>query len=1085
MQPKVIQGFRLSPQQRRLWSLLQADAAAFSACCAILIEGELAPQVLKQAVRMVAGRHEILRTLFRRLPGVTMPVQMVAEASEPVWQIVDLSELDAAQQEAAIEERRRREEHSSFDFENGPLMHVTLLALAPGRNILLISLPAISADFCTLNNLFTELGSCYAACAEGGQLPDAPMTYAQFSDWQNELLEDEEAAAGLDYWRRQSLAEVATVTLPFANRIERAARFKPQSLTMEIEPQVAAQLAAVAASYQTTPDRLLLACWQTLLWRRAEQPEIIVGQQFDGREYEMLQGTFGLLSKWLPVRCRFSESQRLSEVLFQINEAARDANDWQDYFTWETEESAAVAGQSAFFPFGFEFQQLPAKLSAAGLSFSIHRQHSYTERFHVKLSCLHAQEEERLTVEFHYDSALFDTASINCLARQFETFLQSALNNTERAIGEIEVSSDAERQQLLVQWNETAIDYPRDKCVHELFEAQVERTPTAVAVVFENERLTYAELNERANQLAHRLRRMGVGPEVLVGIMMERSIEMMVAVLGILKAGGAYLPLDPQYPAGRLAFMIEDAGVGVLLSGERLRAFAPETTKARIIYLDAERAAILQESAENPAPRALPGNLAYVIYTSGSTGMPKGVMIQHASAVNLATALQRAVYAEQASALRVSVNASLAFDSSVKQILQLLFGHALYLVPEEVRLNATALLAYIEQHALDVFDCTPSQLRILEAAVLMGKQNYAPTVTLIGGEALDQAAWSLLGENGKTRYYNVYGPTECTVDATICGIWTTPLRPTIGRPLANTQIYLLDKQLKPVPITAAGELHIGGNGLARGYLHRPELTAEKFIPNPFSREAGARLYKTGDLARYLPDGQIEFLGRIDTQVKIRGFRIELGEIEALLARHEKVGEAIVLAREDGAAGNKRLVAYVVSRRETPPPTPAELREHLAATLPEYMMPTAFVILEEFPLTRNGKVDRSGLPAPESVVHELPAMYIAPGTEVEQAIVNIWQEVLQVNKIGIHDNFFDLGGHSLLVVQVHGKLREAFDTELSIVEMFRNPTVSALARYFGDGQGQLPSFGQVQSRAEKRKQAVNRRTQSRMERKNER
>ncbi|HET8783284.1 MAG TPA: non-ribosomal peptide synthetase, partial [Pyrinomonadaceae bacterium] len=597
-----------------------------------------------------------------------------------------------------------------------------------------------------------------------------------------------------------------------------------------------------------------------------------------------------------------------------------------------------------------------------------------------------------------------------------------------------------------------------DRCLHELFAAQAQQTPDADAVVYKHERLTYADLNARAEKVAARLRAHGVGPETIVGLCAERCLDVIAGVLGIWKAGGAYLPLDPTYPSQRIQFMLEDARVPVLLTQRRLVEGLP-AAGAEVLFLeDSETAAV-----DALVRTVTPDNLAYVIYTSGSTGQPKGVMVQHRSAVNLAEALRRSVYAETADGpLRVGLNAPLAFDASVKQLVQLLSGHTLYIVPEELRPDAARLLNFVKENRLDVLDLTPSQLKLLVEEGVVD----TPTI-VVGGEAIDSSLWSSLSAQSETRFWNLYGPTECTVDATSCEMRRSPLQPNIGRPLTNVQVYVLDSALRPVPIGITGELYIGGVGVARGYLNRPELTAQRFISNPFSDVPGARLYRTGDLARFLPDGNLEFVGRLDDQVKLNGYRIELGEIEATLATHENVRRAVVALRET------ELVAYVAPRRATETLT-QELRELLRATLPEYMVPSSLVFLNALPLTRHGKVDRVALPAPDAAPQR-QAKYVTPRNEVEHIIAGIWQNVLQVERVGREDNFFDLGGHSLAMVKVHGELRTAFNQDdLSIVELFKYPTISLLAEYFASRNGRSPDLHRVQNRAEKRRQAAQRR-----------
>ncbi|MFL6256007.1 MAG: non-ribosomal peptide synthetase, partial [Pyrinomonadaceae bacterium] len=565
-----------------------------------------------------------------------------------------------------------------------------------------------------------------------------------------------------------------------------------------------------------------------------------------------------------------------------------------------------------------------------------------------------------------------------------------------------------------------------------------------------------------------------------VGLCAERSVEMMVGLLAILKAGGAYVPLDPRQPTARLSLLLEETCVPVLLTQGELLARLPATA-ARVLCLDADRASVESESAENPVSTVSPGNLAYIIYTSGSTGRPKGVMVQHRSVVNLIAALREAVYKRHApddAPLHVSLNAPLVFDASVKQLVQLLEGHALHIIPDAARADAGALLTYARRQRLDVLDCTPSQLRLL-LAVPEEELKALPRVLLVGGEALDEATWARLAARESLAAYNVYGPTECTVDATVAPVRAGEA-PSIGRAVANARTYILDERMRPVPVGASGELYIGGEGLARGYFARPDLTAERFTPDPFAVEPGARLYRTGDLARYRADGCIEYLGRADDQVKLRGYRVELGEIEAVLRSCEGVRECVAVVREE-TNGDARLVAYLTAEtrgaggERAEPPSVARVREQARARLPEYMIPSAFVVLEKMPLTPNGKVDRRALPAPDSERPETGVSYVAPRDRIEETVARIWQEVLGVERVGAHDNFFDLGGHSLLMVQVHSRLRETFRKEIAMVELFRHPTVGTLARHLADEPGHQTSFRKTYDRASRRREAANRQT----------
>jgi amino acid adenylation domain-containing protein len=1035
-----VEGFRLSPQQRRLWKLQQdATAQSFGSLLVLSLEGELRTDALRKALEKVCIRHESLRTTFQRVPGVAMPVQSVEGVLSPSWRTIDLSDLVGSLQSDEVEALLALECRRTFDYENGPLVHATLMALSPQRHLLSVGLPTLCSDRCTLSNLDRDLSGCYAEMIGGPDVDDEPLQYSQFSEWQNSLWEDEDAVKGKEYWSKQDLSNTSAV-LP-GQRVRPPGRAEipcaRQSVRVSLSPQYANRITALAEKCESTTATVLLAAWQTLLWRLTEQ-SIVIGNVCDGRSYELLHDAFGLFARVLPLCCQFTDGLRFDEVIAQIDKFQRESEEWQDYFDLDQ----STEGPLKHFAFGYEYADLPVARQVAGLQVSVSDQHCDSEPFALKLLCVSKADGVGLT--FDYTSDAFDEAYVRHLAEQFQTLLTAALDNPETSIEELEIVSAAEQQQVVFAWNNAKRDYPSDKSVAQLFEQQVERTPDALAAVFQDQRLTFAELNRRANQLARYLQAQGVSAEIPVGICLEPSLEMLIAVLGVLKAGGAYLPLDPRNPQQRIDQVLSDAAASVLLTG---------LTR------------VTSERTDNLQTEVAPENLAYIIYTSGSTGQPKGVMVQHRSVVNLAAALHEEVYTDPGPSLKVGLSAPLAFDASVKQLVQLLRGHTLYLLPEELRLDATGALAYLDQHQLDVLDCTPSQLKLLLAAGF--NQHTTPRLMLVGGEALDDSTWSRLAEDQQTRFFNVYGPTECTVDATWAPV--TAELPTVGRPIPNAEIYILDKNLKPVGIHLAGELHIGGSGLARGYLNAPDKTAERFIPDGLSGQTGARLYRTGDLARYSPDGSIVFVGRNDAQIKVRGHRIELGEIESALRQHERVRQAVVVARESNNAG-VRLVGYVVAESGQTIEV-GELRRMLSERLPDYMLPSFLVVIDELPLTRNGKIDLKALPAPEALRPAQHEHYVAPRNEIEATITRVWQEVLGVERIGVNDNFFDAGGHSLLMVQVHNKLSELFEKNISIVEMFAKPTIGALAEYFSETNGHKPTFDKVMDRAARRRQAV--------------
>jgi aspartate racemase len=648
-----------------------------------------------------------------------------------------------------------------------------------------------------------------------------------------------------------------------------------------------------------------------------------------------------------------------------------------------------------------------------------------------------------IDIIWEYNTDLFDDTTISRMIEHYQVLLQGIVADPEQRLAALPLLTEAEHQQLLVAWNDTQTDYPRNACIQHLFEAQVEQTPQAIAVSFNNEQLTYSQLNRRANQLAHHLQAQGVGPEVCVGLCLERSLEMIVGILGILKAGGAYVPLDPEYPQERLRFMLSDTQAPLLLTQQRLVSELPEQ-QGRVICLDTDWAAVDQESDTNPSSQATAESLAYVMYTSGSTGRPKGTCISHRNVVRL---VQNTNYAELSASEVILQFAPISFDAATLEIWgALLNGGRLVVFPAH-KPTLAELGEVIQQNQVTTLWLTAGLFQQMVDDHLESLKSVHQL--LAGGDVLSVPhVLKVLQELDGCTLINGYGPTENTTFTT-CYPMTDPnqvgTNVSIGRPIAQTQVYILDRQLQPVPIGVRGELYIGGDGLARSYLNRPELTAEKFIPNPFSAEPGARLYKTGDAARYLADGNIEFLGRLDDQVKIRGFRVELGEIETVLGQHPGVQKNVILAQAD-SAGSKRLVAYVVPSREPAPPS-SEWRKYLKQKLPGYMIPTTFVTMAKLPLNPNGKVDRQALPAPAKARPDLgEGTFVAPRTKVEEVVAGICAEVLELERIGIYDNFFELGGHSLLAMQVISRLGEAFQMELSLRSLFEAPTVAGLAKH---------------------------------------
>ncbi|MBD2677471.1 MULTISPECIES: non-ribosomal peptide synthetase [Nostoc] len=1054
MNNQVIHGFQLSPQQKHLW-LLQQDnnSIAYYSFTAVEITGNLNIETFKTALKSIVNRHQILCTSFRCLPGMNIPLQVIENNSNLLIKEHDFSSITPEKQNNTLELLIESIKQQKFDLEKSSLQ-ISLVILPESKYLLLLNLPGLYTDRTSLNNLLTEITHAYT----GNLYDDEPVQYIVFSDWQNELLESEEAENGREYWREKDINHIFNLKLPNENLLPATTEFKPQIFTQIIPPQLIAKINAIAEKFNTTESSLLLTCWQILLWRLTNVPNMVVGTHCDGRSEEELQAMLGLLAKYVPVDCYLQGNLKFSEALEQITLNQNQAYEWQDCFNWELISGLVL-------PFCFEFiEQNQQILTTSTVKFSLLQQYVCFDIFKVKLSFIRT--ESSLHAEWHYDSELFLPEDIERLSGQFSTLLENVTNYPDALLSELEILSDIERQKLLIEFNNTQTAFVADKCFHQLFAEQVERTSDKIAIVYKNQQFTYQELNNRANQLAHYLQKLGVKPDVMVGICVERSPLMLIALLGILKAGGAYVPIDPNYPLERKAFILKDSQMPVLLTQQHLMADLA-TNEIKVICIDSDWQTIKEQKIDNPITITSALNLAYVIYTSGSTGKPKGTLISHQGLVNyLCWATQRYTVEQGVGTL---VHSPLGFDLTITSLLSpLLVGRTAELLSEEQGIE-TLSQALKKSSNLSLVKITPAHLDLLKQQLSKEEIANKTRAFIIGGENLLAESitfWQDVAPD--TILVNEYGPTETVVG---CCIYQIPIGKhtsgsiPIGKPIANTQLYILDQYLQPVPTGVAGELHISGIGLARGYLNQPELTALKFIPNPFSKQAGDRLYKTGDLVRFLPSGDIEYIGRIDNQIKIRGFRVELGEIEAVINQHPSVSASVAIVRED-KPGNQNLTAYITLHPDKTL-TISELRRFLQNKLLDHMVPTAFMILKAFPLTSNGKVDRRALPMPDALRPELEVAYVVPQTEVEKTIASVWQKALNLEKIGIHDNFFEIGGHSLLLVAVHSQLQTILNNaELSTLDLFRYPTINSLAEYLSSSANQTVSLQETEIQTEK-------------------
>jgi amino acid adenylation domain-containing protein len=1026
-----VEGFRLSPQQKRVWLLQQAGAAAsYRSVSVIYINGTLEPAKLEHALRELVAENEILRTVYTCLPGMNVPVQVIREPDSSPLEIVDLSERNTEQRENELHSIFERLRSQSFNYEAGSPWAATLIKLGPRSHALLFALSALCADSTTIETLKQHVLA--SLTGKNGHVDVEAPQYADISEVFNQLIESEEAEEGRAYWRHKNLATPLRLE-PVTRNAVVSDVFTPELFTFTVDASVPDLIASRARSAGVSKRVFLLACWQILLWRISGSDQFTIGVSTNGRTYEETAAALGLFARYLPVTTQLRPDLTFTEVLNGAELATREVEKWQDYFAGPNDD-----GQLSFFPVCFDFTDAPALSTNNGLSVTHGLQYVCVDRFDVRLSAI--SRGDHLTLALYYNSAIYQREEIERLAERYQKLLKSIALSPETELGKLEILGERERHQLLVEFNDTDHDFKQDKCLHQLFEDQVNRTPQALAVIGDNQELTYRELDERANELAARLQALGVGPEMRVAVCAQRSIEMLIGLLGTLKAGGAYVPLDPFYPRDRMSFVLEDTQAGVILIQKELEPNLP-AHQATVVYLDdvSDR-----QTAERVATEVTPDSAAYVIYTSGSTGNPKGVLISHRSICN------RLLWTNHTFPLsandRLLLKTPYTFDASIWELFApLLAGAVVVIARPDGHQDPSYLARAIAEHGVTILQLVPSMLRVFLEQEGVSESCRTLKRMFCGGEAL--------AADLRDRFYslldgdliNLYGPTESAIDAACNPCRRDDREPvvTLGRPLTNIQIYILNSYLQPAPIGVSGELHIGGVGLARGYLNRPDLTAAGFIPNPFATTPGARLYRTGDLARYLPDGRLEFLGRLDHQIKLRGFRIEPGEIEAVLRAHEDVQEAVVQARPT-RSGDKELVAYIVpGDRADHSLLIKNLQQSAREKLPAYMMPAAFVVLEQLPRTLSGKIDLRALPEPERELHAATDE-TSERTPIAEVLAGIWSEVLGVDQVGHSDDFFELGGHSLLVAQVMARVREAFAVDLPLRDFFEVRTLNDLA-----------------------------------------
>ncbi|MDJ0603596.1 non-ribosomal peptide synthetase, partial [Microcystis sp. M53602_WE12] len=1036
----------LSFAQQRLWFLdqLQPNSALYNIPMVLYFRGNLNQKALEQSLREICNRHEVLRTNFVTIDG--QPTQIIQTTRETI-SVVDLQDLPIHEQEEKTEQLKQKQATQTFDLAKESLIRITLVVLSETEHLLLVCMHHIISDGWSIEVFIHELTSLYNAYTQNhpANLAPLPIQYADFALWQKQWLQGDVLQSQLNYWQNQLTAAPPLLSLPTDHPRPAVQSFVGTQQEFSLSPKLSQALTELSRQQGVTLFMTLLAAFDALLYRYTGSSDILVGTPIANRNRGEIEGLIGFFVNTLVMRTDLSDNPSFSQLLTRVREVTMDAYAHQDLpfeMLVEALQPERDLSHTPLFQVAFVLQNTPkSEIAMTGLTVTDLPPENTTAKFDLTLAMVNT--DDGLKGVWEYNTDLFESSTIERLSGHFLNLLGGIAANPQARISQLPLLTESETNQLLIEWNNTQVDYPEYKCIHQLFEEQVKRTPDAVAVVCSQQQLTYNELNCRANQLAHYLRKLGVKPDELVGICLERSLDMIVGLLGILKAGGAYLPLDPDYPSERLQFAIADAQLSLLLTQEGLIDKLPEH-QAPLILLDRFTEELNQNSQDNLTGVVTANNLANLIYTSGSTGKPKGVMVEHRGLFNLAQAQIKTFNVQSNS--RLLQFASLNFDASIWEIiLSMGAGATLYLDSKDALMPGLPLMGILKDYGITHIILPPSALAALPLEEIPELQTI-----IVGGEACSEELikqWAT-GRN----FFNAYGPTETSVCATVEKWTDETLKVTIGRPIANTQIYILDSHLQPVPIGVPGELHIGGMGLARGYLNRPELTQEKFIPNPFEKDEvipptplnkggnePSKLYKTGDLARYLPDGKIEYLGRIDNQVKLRGFRIELGEIESLLNQNEAVQSSCVIVREDNL-GDKRLVAYVVPQPEINL-TINEIRQFLRAKLPDYMVPTAFILLDAFPLTPNGKIDRRALPVPDL---QSQGEYIAPRNPIEEKMAQIWGDVLKLKRVSIEDNFFELGGHSLLATQVISRLQETFEIVVPLRYLFESPTIAQLS-----------------------------------------
>lgn len=1063
--PRCPQGVPASPSlaQRRLWFAHQLvpESPLYNLAIGLRTDGQIDRPALGKSLAAIVARHESLRARFVGVDGE--PVQVVDEPRDMPLRVVDLTAGSVGERDTEIKRLWKEEASRPFNLSNGLLLRVVLARLGANDQLLLVT-HRIAADAWSVEVLLGELFSLYETFARSqtARFPDLSVPCTDIAVWQNERHQGEAMAEHLGYWRQQLAGAPALLEFPTDRSRPAIQSFRGARQPVVLSRSLKETLEALSRQENVSLFMTLLGAFQTLAMRYTGRDDIVIGSPVAGRHRAEIKGLIGPFSNTLVLRTDLSGNPTFRTLLSRVRRMVLQAYAHQELPFERLVEELRSNGDWSYHPLfqvRFSFQNEPMRAPrAGGLNWTRFDIDSGTAECDLTLHLTRTRSGMEGWIEYAAD--LFEAATIQRMAEHWKTLLEGVAANPDCRLSELPLLGPAERHRLLVEWNDTASDYPREATIARLFESQASRTPDALALVCEEASLTYRELNARANQLAVHLRSLKVGPEIPVGICLVRSWPMVVGILAILKAGGAYVPLDPAYPRDRLRFILADAQPPVLLTQQNLLSFFSDCAPAAVVCLDSDWGKMRNASEENPAPGVHAENLAYVMYTSGSTGRPKGVAIEHRSVAALLHWARQVFDPEELSGVLAST--SVCFDLSVFELFVPLSCGGKVILAE----NALQLPALNAADQVTLVNTVPSAMK--ELLRLNGIPRSVRVANLAGEPLPASLVTRVYQETGVQKVYDLYGPTETTVYSTFA-LRKAGEPATIGQPLADESVYLLDAHRQPVPVGVPGEIYIGGAGLARGYLNRPDLTAEKFIHESFHSNAPPeRLYRTGDLARYRPDGNIEFLGRMDNQVKIRGFRIELGEVETALREHPTLHGAEVLARED-QPGDKRLVAYFVLKPGQST-TREELRVFLKEKVPAYMAPSVFVPLDELPLAPNGKVDRRALPAPDLNGQELENRFVAPRDGTELRLAKIWEEVLHAWPVGVRHHFFELGGDSLLAARLVARIEENFARKLSIGAVFRSPTVEQLAKLLRNGSesglGSASSIVEIQSHGAK-------------------